>query len=288
VSIGVVMATRNRRERALASLDRLAELPERPPLVVVDNGSTDGTAAAIARRHPSVDVIELETNAGAAARTAGAAALGMPIVAFADDDSWWAPGALRQAERVFSAHPHLGLLQGRILVEPGGRLDPICAAMARTSLPAPPGLPGPAVLGFIACGAVVRRDPFLELGGFHPRLGVGGEEELLALDLASAGWQLAYVDSVVAHHHPLAGDGRPNREALQLRNSLWVAWLRRRAWSALARSLRVAWTLLRRGDARALIAIARGLPWVLGERRPVPWHVERVARAAGRPAGSGR
>ena len=39
--------------RTEATLDRLARLPERPPVVVVDNASTDGTAEAVRRRQPS-------------------------------------------------------------------------------------------------------------------------------------------------------------------------------------------------------------------------------------------
>ena len=70
----VVMITRDRRENVLASLDRLLGLPERPPVVVVDNASTDGTADAVRRRHPSVDVVALPRNLGAAARTVGVAA----------------------------------------------------------------------------------------------------------------------------------------------------------------------------------------------------------------------
>ncbi|MEA2400628.1 MAG: hypothetical protein QOK00_1031 [Thermoleophilaceae bacterium] len=281
-AVGVVMATRDRRDRALATLDRLADLPERPPVVVVDNGSGDGTPAAIGRRHPDVRVIELGRNAAAAARTAGVRALDTPLAAFSDDDSWWEPGALRRAVAVFAEHPCLALLQGRILVGPGRRLDPTCAAMGRSRVPAPAGLPGPALMGFVACGVVVRRAPFLAAGGFHPRLGVGGEEELLALDLAAAGWQLAYVESVVAHHHPEPGPGRSSRAEVQLRNALWVAWLRRRPAGALARSARLTAAALREGRAGALLEAGRGVPWVLRERRPVPPSVDHAARLASR------
>src|SRR3954452_21137143 len=45
-SVGVVMATRDRRDRVLDTLTRLTALPEQPPLVLVDNGSGDGTADA--------------------------------------------------------------------------------------------------------------------------------------------------------------------------------------------------------------------------------------------------
>jgi hypothetical protein len=203
-------------------------------------------------------------------------------VAFSDDDSWWEPGALGRAAGVLAQHPGVAVLQARILVGRERRIDPTCAAMARSRVPAPPGLPGPAVLGFVACGAVVRRGPFLAVGGFHPRLGVGGEEELLALDLAAAGWQLAYVDSVVAHHHPGPDAGRDGRQEAQLRNAFWVACLRRRPAAAAARSARLLAGALRARRAGTVVEAGRGLPWVLRERRAVPREVERAARAASR------
>src|SRR5438445_2853364 len=45
--ISVVIATWNRRTELARTLRQLTALPERPRLVVVDNASTDGTAAAV-------------------------------------------------------------------------------------------------------------------------------------------------------------------------------------------------------------------------------------------------
>lgn len=275
---GIVILTRNRRERVLSTLDRLAALPEQPQVVVVDNESQDGTPRAVATRHPQVRVLEMESNVGASGRNAGVRALDTELVALNDDDSWWAPGALSRAERVFAARPSLGLLQARILVGPGERLDPVCAAMRSSPLPARPGLPGPALLGFVACGAVLRRTAFLDAGGFHPRLQIGGEEKLLAFDLAMRGWELSYVDSVVAHHHPDPGGERANRRAQMIRNELWTAWLRRRLPGAVATSTRVGVRAVREQRARVLVEAVRGLPWVLRHRRPLSTSLERAAR----------
>src|SRR5215210_9313034 len=274
--VGVAIATRERPTELAHVLDRLLALPERPPVVVADNGSADGTPAAIRARFPQVEVLELGENRGAAARNAAAAALGTPYVAFSDDDSWWAPGALGRAADVLDAHPRLGLLAGRILVGPQDQLDPVCEQMARSPLPAAPGAAGPAVLGFVACGAIVRREAFEQVGGFDSRYGIGGEETPLALDLAAAGWQLAYVDSVVAHHHPAGGGQRPGRRAAMLRNEMWSAWLRRPVPAAARRTAE----LIARSGARAHTAAGvaqavRGVRWVARERRVVPAHVER-------------
>src|SRR3954468_4367839 len=128
--ISVVIATRDRRPQLLRTLERLTALPERPAIVVLDNGSTDATASSVVREFPDVRVVQLPRNLGAAARNVGVALVHTPYVAFSDDDSWWDPGALSRACAYFDEHPRLGLLQARILVGPDARLDPVCQDMA--------------------------------------------------------------------------------------------------------------------------------------------------------------
>jgi GT2 family glycosyltransferase len=273
--VGVAVISRDRRDTLLSTLERLRALPQRPPIVVVDDGSRDGTADAVRRRFPDVRVHRLGDPAGAAARTLAVRLLDTPIVAFADDDSWWAPDALDLIADAFAASPRLGLVAARVLVGAEQRLDPTCEAM-RTSPLTDGEPPGPRVLGFVACGSAVRREAFLAVGGYRHGLGVGGEESLLSIDLAAAGWELRYLDAAVAHHHPDAGAPRPGREVTQRRNALWVLWLRRPARIALAGTARA----LQRGPAgrRALLAALRGAPRVLADRRRVPEPVERDLR----------
>jgi GT2 family glycosyltransferase len=142
-----------------------------------------------------------------------------PYVAFSDDDSWWAGGALERAVDTLDRAPRLAVLAARILVGQEERLDPVCLAMRHSPLGEVAGV-GPRVLGFVACGAVVRRSAYLEVGGFHPRFGVGGEETLLAVDLAERGWDCAYADDVVAHHHPSEIRDLAARRAREVRNAL--------------------------------------------------------------------
>jgi GT2 family glycosyltransferase len=278
---GIVIATRDRRAALLATLGRLRALPERPRVVVVDNGSRDGTPDAVRAASGDVTVIEAGENLGAGARTLGARALDTRYVAFNDDDSWWAPGALARAVALLDAHPRLALLAARVLVGGDQRLDPTCAAMAASPLPVHGDTPGPRVLGFVACGAVVRRAAFLGVGGFDARYGIGGEEQRLAFDLAAAGWELAYAADVVAHHHPDAVGARAGRRRRQLRNDLWSAWLRRPVLSALRATAGAARATAREDPSAALRGVAdalAGAPWVARERRVVPAGVEQAIR----------
>jgi GT2 family glycosyltransferase len=282
--VGVVVITRDRREELLRTLGRLARLPERPEVVVVDNGSADGTAAAVAALFPSVRLVRLDRNEGAAARNRGVALLARPYVAFADDDTWFSPGSLATAADVLDRHPEVAVVTGHIVVEPDGREDPICVELRESPLPRPEGSPGPALLSFLAGASVLRRSAFLGAGGFDRRFLIGGEEQLLATDLASAGWSMVHVPDVVVHHWPSTARDAHERRRLGIRNTLWFWWLRRPAGRALARTVQ----LLRRAprDRVTLAALgdaAAGAPWVLRARRVVPDEVESGLRLLDRP-----
>lgn len=273
--VSIVVITRDRVTDLLNALTYLSELAERPRIIVVDNGSSDGTAAAVRSRFAEVDLIELDENRGAAARNVAVAQVTTPYVAFADDDSWWAPGSLTRAADLLDAHPRLALVNAHILVGPDERDDPICLEMADSPLPRAPGQPGHPLLSFIACAAMVRRDAFEAAGGFHPRLSVGGEEEILGHDLVGAGWLLSYVPEVVVHHHASTNRDAHERRATGIRNTLWTTWLRRPFRPALVRTLRLLRRLPRdRVTVRGLRQGLAGAPWVLRERKVSPPHVE--------------
>ncbi|MGW0085010.1 glycosyltransferase family 2 protein [Streptomyces sp. NPDC003393] len=271
----VVVITHNRRPELLRTLDRLARLPEQPEVIVTDNGSTDGTSAAVAHHHPRVRLLRPGRNLGAVGRNLAVRQVRTPYVAFCDDDSWWAPGALSGAADLLDRHAALGCVTARILVEPDGTEDPIVEELRNSPILGPCWLPGPALGSFLAAATVLRTDAFRRAGGFHPRLWLGGEEELLAADLAADGWWLTYAEQLTIHHRPSAVRDSTRRRRDGIRNTLWFTWLRRPAGPALRRTLHLARTVPRdRASLRAFAAAAAALPWVLRERRVLPPEVE--------------
>jgi N-acetylglucosaminyl-diphospho-decaprenol L-rhamnosyltransferase len=282
VKVTVVIATLNRRVALCRTVERLIALPDRPAaVVVVDNASDDGTSAVVAERFPDVRLIRLPRNEGAVARNHGVAAATTPYVAFADDDSWWAPGALSRAAELLDVHPRLALIAARTLVGPQERVDPIAAVMAAAPLGVPDDLPGPAVLGFLACSAVVRRSAFLACDGFDPVVFFMGEEQRLAWDLYSAGWGLAYCDDIVAHHHPTPATtvDQAGKDVLAARNRALTAWMRRPYSIAVAQSA----ALLRNaatdpGARQAVLQLLTRLPAALARRRAPRPELEAALR----------
>jgi GT2 family glycosyltransferase len=277
--VAVVMITWNRRPEVLRSLQHLTRLPERPRLVLVDNGSTDGTAAAVRERFPQVEVLDARRNIGAAARTLGVRHVDTPYVALCDDDTWWEPGSLRHSADLFDKHPRLAIVTGRVLVGEENEEDPACRDLADSRLPAEADMPGPPLLGFLGGASVIRQSAFLQVGGFEPRFFIGGEEELLATDLAARGWWLCYVAELTVHHHPSACREAGRRRWHIVRNALWSAWLRRPLTSAVRKTLWMARAAPWDGTTlRGFATAAAGLPWVLQHRRVVPDRVERGLR----------
>ena len=291
-AVSVVIATRDRPAELARTLTRLGRLRPAPPVIVVDNASR--APATGLHRYPVVhEVVRLSRNLGAAGRNVGVQLAPTRYVAFSDDDSWWAPGALPVAARALDQHPALGLVAGHTLVGPAGRPDPVNAALAGSPLPPGPGtadLPGPPVLGCLACATVVRREAYLAVGGFSPLMSVGGEEELLCYDLAAAGWARCYLPQAVAHHHPSPRRAAAwRRAAVQRRNRVLVAWLRRPL--PVAAALTTALVRQAPGDRVARTALAgllRRLPAALAARRPLPPAVEaQVRQLEQRAAGGG-
>jgi GT2 family glycosyltransferase len=271
--VTVVIATRDRVAELCRTLDELLALPERPAIIVVDNASADGTAAAVRCRYPEVTVIRMRRNRRAAARNAGVRRAVTEYVAFSDDDSWWEPGALAAACELLGKYQEVGLVTGRTLVGTEAAEDPLNAVLAASPLPGD-GLPGPRVLGFLGCAVVARGNAFLQAGGYNELLGVGGEEELLALDLATRGWAAVYANAVVARHFPSASRDVTGRRATQQRNRVLVAWLRRPVRYALAETAELA-AHARRDPVsrRALAGLLLRLPSALAGRRPLPSRV---------------
>jgi GT2 family glycosyltransferase len=273
-NISLVILTHNRAKEVLRSVELALALPERPQVIVVDNASVDGTSRKLKEQFPQVKLVRVPFNIGAAARNLGVECAETPYVAFSDDDTAWAAGSLRTACDLLDFYPRLAVLTARVLVGAEGVEDPVSTLMANSPLPSR-GLPGPALLGFLAGASVFRRKAFMEAGGYEPRFFLGGEETLLAYDLAAAGWSMVYHEGLTVYHYPSATRDARARARLLARNALWAAWLRRPLPVALRKT---AQALLDRNSVRAVLDALAGAGWVLRERQVMPKQVDELCR----------
>ena len=169
--ITVVMPTRNRRRLLLRTLGSVrAQQGVDFEVVVVDDGSSDGTADAVAALgDPRISVVRNERAAGvSAARNAGLAAVRAPWVAFLDDDDLWAPDKLVSQVAVAADDDRIGwVCAGAVTVDRtlrvvSGTVPPTPEVLRQ--LPAFNSIPGG------GSGTIARTDLLQGIGGFDPEL----------------------------------------------------------------------------------------------------------------------
>jgi N-acetylglucosaminyl-diphospho-decaprenol L-rhamnosyltransferase len=125
--LSVVIVSWNTRElltRCLASL--LADAAASGitlDVIVIDNASADGSAAALAQHFPSITVEALEANTGfAAATNRGIRRASGGDILLLNPDTELLPGALAALRRALHSMPHAGLVGG-LLLNPDGSLQ---------------------------------------------------------------------------------------------------------------------------------------------------------------------
>ena len=130
------------------------------------------------------------------------------------------------------------------------------------------------MLGFLGCAAVARRQAYLAAGGYSRLLFIGGEEELLAYDLAAIGWAISFRDDVIVHHWPSPARDARRRRSQEIRNRVLVAWLRRPLPRAIGDTVRLARTAGRDPVAGRPLAEQTQLPAAPPTRRRLLGGVE--------------
>ena len=166
--VSVVIPTYERRDyvrRAVASV--LAQSIQDFELIVVDDGSTDGTGSTVDGLDDRIRYEWQENGGVSSARNAGIRLARGNLVAFLDSDDQWLPDHLAVVIDVLSGHPEAVLCSTSPRFDAGGR-QPSSRAEIVDLLPL---LFVENVVG-APSGVVVRRTALLEAGGFDERLAV--------------------------------------------------------------------------------------------------------------------
>jgi GT2 family glycosyltransferase len=259
-----------------------------PPLevIVVDNGSTDGSLAYLRSEHPAVRVVELDRNTGFAhAANLGIRCARGEFVALINTDVELTPGWLARVSEALARHPDAAAVACKIvshtdhrrIYDAGDvlRRDGVCEQRGRFGLDDGRWDEPGEVFGACAAAALYRRAAILSVDGFDERFFAYLEDVDLALRLRLAGWRCRY-EPAVAYHAGEGSSGQLARGHLYLvqRNTLVlvakafpVRWLPFVAY----RQLGWAWHAMREGrlrrQLRGAIAALGMLPRALQERR---------------------
>jgi len=247
--------------------------------IVVDDGSTDGTAAVVDDFGSSVRLIRQDNRGVAAARNRGAAASRASLLAFLDADDRWDPDRLRRGVEALHADPaaeavlcatrvmdtHMRPL-GVIIQQPDVTVED--ALMCRTSLVS------------VSSNLLIRREAFEALGGFDERLSTSADWAL-NLQLIARGTLVALPEPLVYYR---LHEGGMSTDVVRFEEDMLNAYdivfrehsggdairLRRRAYANLHRMIAGSYFAERRLDkfaAHAVRSVLRHpstLPYFLG------------------------
>lgn len=160
--------------------------PDRVDIVVVDNASTDGSAAMVREEFPAVTLIERTANGGAPAWNDGFAVARGDYVLILDDDCYLPPDGLRRAVEA-AEREDAALVSFKVV----STHDPdwVFTDRYRTGL-----------LSFWGCAWLVRHDALAELGGYDPQIFMWTNELDFTIRLYDRGYRHLHLPEVVAQH----------------------------------------------------------------------------------------
>jgi GT2 family glycosyltransferase len=228
-------------EACLAAATRTAEGAE---IVLVDNGSTDGSLALAKSRFPGVRVEALARNLGfAGGNNAGARAARGRFLAFLNNDTEAQAGWLARLRRALDDHPWAGAATARIVyAHDPSILDSAGDGYTRWGGAFKRGHGQKATSAeretavFGACGAafLMRREMFDALGGFDEDFFLSHEDVDLSYRMQLAGAGCIYVPDAVVRHAGSATLGRVSPASVYYgqRNLEWV-YLKNTPWPLL-------------------------------------------------------
>jgi N-acetylglucosaminyl-diphospho-decaprenol L-rhamnosyltransferase len=217
VSIDVVIPTHDGWELTERCLQHLGRQTVAHAVIVADDGSSDGTAAAVRRQFPAARVVETGTNRGfSVACNRGAAAGQGEAIVLLNNDVECPPDFLERLVAPLAADARVGSVAA-VLLQPGTELvDSVGLTTDRTLAGFPrhhgrpvaqAGDPTPVLTGPSGGAGGYRRVAWEEVHGLDEGVSFYLEDLDLALRLRSAGWEAAAALEARAVHLGAASIG---------------------------------------------------------------------------------
>lgn len=212
----VVIVTKNRREDLLKAIASTLTQSAKPELLVIDDGSTDGTSAAVAQQFRSVRLHRSEKSLGYIVQRNRAARLAVtPIIFSIDDDAVFStPTIVEDTLREFE-HPRVGAVA--IPYVDVNRSDAV-----HQQAPEPGGIY--ATYDFKGTAHALRRNIFLAMGGYREILVHQGEEEDYCIRMLNAGWITRCGNAAPIHHFESLRRSWSRMDFYGARNKVLYAW----------------------------------------------------------------
>ncbi len=168
-SIAVIIPTYNRIDTIPGALDSVLDQTHPPDeIIVVDDGSTDGTAELLPEKYPSVKVLRQQQAGVSSARNRGVASAESEWIAFLDSDDLWMPEKLERQMQAIDSNPGTVLCHtNEIWIRNGRRVNAMKKHGKSGGWIFQDCLP---LCAISPSSVLIRRDLLDSLGGFDPSL----------------------------------------------------------------------------------------------------------------------
>lgn len=283
--VSVVMLCWNRKEDVRESLTRLRESTyANMEIIVVDNGSTDGTPEMIEAEFPEVRLLKMPENIGIAAYNVGFGQAKGKYIVILDDDSFPEKHAIERMVRRFEADAKLGVVafdvRNYCTLDDIKNVDEAAENFSTTGNER-------YIMSFNGAGAGVRADVFRQVGYYPEEFFLYNNELDTAFRIWDAGYTIRSFPDIVGYHKYSPVNRSSWRAPFYYtRNAFWVAWKHYPAGQAFSASLELmfrcfyhsleqrTWIYLK-AMASAFFRIGE----LKGKRKPVRSDIARRLRA---------
>jgi GT2 family glycosyltransferase len=215
--VTIAIVTRDRKDELRRAIVSSLEQEGSIEVLVVDDGSRDGTAEMVRDEFPEVRVVRYEDDADVAVRRNDAAALarGEVIVSIDDDAVFTSPQIVADTLADFD---HARIAAVAIpYIDVGVNPEVQQRAREPTERWVTP--------VFRATAYAIRRDVLLQVGGYSPEIYQHGEEWDLSLKLLNAGYVIRLGRSDPIHHHLSPKRSFRRWDVFARRHEMLISWL---------------------------------------------------------------
>lgn len=214
----ILINSKDRKEELAVALESAQSQRGEIELLVVDDGSSDGTSDYIRERFPAARVLRLDTAHGVIqSRNYGVRNASAPIVVIVDDDCVFTdPGVVERIVAEFDDSPRIGAVASPYV---DVRVAPDLVKQRA---------PGDGVwvsCDFRGCAHALRRDVFLDIGGYESTFIRQGEETLYVRRMLDRGFVVRLGGAPLIHHLESPKRNLAKINYYAYRNTVLTGWL---------------------------------------------------------------
>ena len=212
----VVITTKNRRDELRVAILSARQQSAAPEVLVIDDGSTDGTEEMVRQEFPDVKLVSNSQSLGYIVRRNEAAKMARGDIIFSmdDDAEFSAKDIVEQVLGAFSDHRIAAVAIPFIDVKKNPEVRQFAPDAENVWL----------TDSFIGTAHAVRRDVFLAMNGYREHLVHQGEEGDLCLRMLEAGWLVRLGSCSPIHHYESPRRDFKRMDFYGRRNDVLFAW----------------------------------------------------------------